>query len=101
MYSLGIPETTTDVPARSRMLTQSTYDLRYEKNVSRAVLIDESLFPVRDAALLARRIDWWIAHQAECAEWGEIYWRLGLHSTHPEYLRVRRLGADAGAAKRS
>ena len=38
MYSLGIPETTTDVPARSRMLTQSTYDLRYEKNVSRAVL---------------------------------------------------------------
>ena len=21
-----------------------------------------------------------------------LYWRLGLHSTHPEYLRVRRLG---------
>lgn len=21
-----------------------------------------------------------------------VYWRLGLHSTHPEYLRVRRLG---------
>ncbi len=34
----GHTETTTDVPARSRTLTQSTYDLRYEKNVSRAVL---------------------------------------------------------------
>lgn len=34
--------------------------------------IDESLFPRADAALLARRIDWWIAHQAERAEWREI-----------------------------
>ena len=25
------------------------------------------------SALLARRIDWWIAHQAERAEWGEKY----------------------------
>ena len=40
---------------------------------SQFALIDESLFPVRDAALLARRIDWWIAHQAERAEWGEKY----------------------------
>ena len=36
-------------------------------------LRDESLFPVDDVEALARRIDWWIAHQAERAEWGEKY----------------------------
>ncbi|MBT1162831.1 glycosyltransferase [Bifidobacterium sp. SO1] len=36
-------------------------------------LLDESLFPVRDAAALAQRIDWWIDHPAELAEWGARY----------------------------
>ena len=41
---------------------------------SQFALIDESLFPVRDAALLARRIDWWIAHQAERAEYTKAHY---------------------------
>lgn len=36
-------------------------------------LLDESLFPARDATVLARRIDWWIDHPKELAEWGERY----------------------------
>lgn len=40
---------------------------------SQFALLDESLFPVRDAALLARRIDWWIAHQRERVAWGARY----------------------------
>ena len=31
------------------------------------------MFPVQNAAMLARRIDWWIEHQVERAEWGEKY----------------------------
>ena len=40
---------------------------------SQFALLDESLFPVQNAAMLARRIDWWIEHQVERAEWGEKY----------------------------
>ncbi|NMM98720.1 glycosyltransferase [Bifidobacterium olomucense] len=40
---------------------------------SQFALLDESLFPVRDVALLARRIDWWIAHPRERAEWSAKY----------------------------
>ena len=40
---------------------------------SQFALTDASLFPVRDAAMLARRIDWWIDHPDELARWGEIY----------------------------
>lgn len=40
---------------------------------SQFALLDESLFPVRDAALLARRIDWWIDHPDELVSWGETY----------------------------
>ena len=36
-------------------------------------LLDESLFPVGDAAALAERIDWWFDHPRELAEWGERY----------------------------
>ena len=36
-------------------------------------LRDESLFPVADVDALARRIDWWIDHPAELAQWGGIY----------------------------
>ncbi|KFI52715.1 glycosyltransferase [Bifidobacterium biavatii] len=36
-------------------------------------LLDESLFPVRDAAALAQRIDWWIDHPDELSEWGARY----------------------------
>ncbi|MBT1179417.1 glycosyltransferase [Bifidobacterium vespertilionis] len=36
-------------------------------------LLDESLFPARDAAALADRIDWWLDHPRELAEWGEKY----------------------------
>jgi glycosyltransferase involved in cell wall biosynthesis len=36
-------------------------------------LLDESLFPVHDTALLARRIDWWIDHPAERASWSVRY----------------------------
>lgn len=36
-------------------------------------LLDESLFPVRDVAALAQRIDWWIDHPAELSEWGARY----------------------------
>ncbi|KOA42472.1 glycosyltransferase [Bifidobacterium breve] len=36
-------------------------------------LLGESLFPVQNAAMLAQRIDWWIEHQVERAEWGEKY----------------------------
>lgn len=36
-------------------------------------LLDESLFPVRDVAALAQRIDWWIDHPQELAVWGERY----------------------------
>ncbi|KAB8288162.1 glycosyl transferase [Bifidobacterium ramosum] len=36
-------------------------------------LLDKSLFPVRDAAALAQRIDWWIDHPDELAEWGARY----------------------------
>ena len=39
---------------------------------SQFALIDESLFPVRDAALLARRIDWWIAHQPSAPNGAKI-----------------------------
>lgn len=42
---------------------------------SQFALLDESLFPVRDAALLARRIDWWIDHPRELAHWGDEYAR--------------------------
>ncbi|NEG54284.1 glycosyltransferase [Bifidobacterium platyrrhinorum] len=40
---------------------------------SQFALTDESLFPVRDAAMLARRIDWWIDHPDELARWGAKY----------------------------
>lgn len=36
-------------------------------------LRDESLFPVGDVDALSRRIDWWIDHPAELAQWGAIY----------------------------
>lgn len=36
-------------------------------------LLDESLFPVGDAAALAQRIDWWMDHPYELAEWGDRY----------------------------
>lgn len=36
-------------------------------------LRDESLFPVDDVDALSRRIDWWIDHPAELAQWGAIY----------------------------
>lgn len=36
-------------------------------------LLDESLFPAHDTVTLARRIDWWIDHPAELAEWGARY----------------------------
>ncbi|WP_125980622.1 glycosyltransferase [Bifidobacterium goeldii] len=42
---------------------------------SQFALLDESLFPARDATLLARRIDWWIDHPDELAKWGERYAR--------------------------
>lgn len=42
---------------------------------SQFALLDESLFPVRDAALLSSRIDWWIDHPDELARWGERYAR--------------------------
>ncbi|OZG62253.1 glycosyl transferase [Bifidobacterium lemurum] len=40
---------------------------------SQFALLDESLFPVRNAALLARRIDWWFDHPEELAAWGARY----------------------------
>ncbi|NMM94085.1 glycosyl transferase [Bifidobacterium sp. DSM 109957] len=40
---------------------------------SQFAMLDESLFPVHDAALLARRIDWWIDHPAERAQWSAEY----------------------------
>ena len=40
---------------------------------SQFALLDESLFGVRDVAMLARRIDWWIDHPRELAEWGARY----------------------------
>lgn len=40
---------------------------------SQFALTDQSLFPVRDAAMLANRIDWWIDHPAELAHWGAVY----------------------------
>lgn len=36
-------------------------------------LLAESLFPVRDVAALAQRIDWWIDHPDELAAWGARY----------------------------
>lgn len=36
-------------------------------------LLDDSLFPARDAAALARRIDWWIDHPDELSAWGARY----------------------------
>lgn len=36
-------------------------------------LLHESLFPVGDAAALARRIDWWIDHPRELSAWGARY----------------------------
>lgn len=40
---------------------------------SQFALLDESLFPARDVAMLARRIDWWIDHPHELAVWGGRY----------------------------
>lgn len=40
---------------------------------SQFALLDESLFPVRNAAMLARRIDWWFDHPEELAAWGARY----------------------------
>lgn len=42
---------------------------------SQFALLDESLFPVGNAAVLARRIDWWIDHPAERARWAAEYAR--------------------------
>ena len=38
-------------------------------------LLPQSRFPVRDAAALAERIDWWVEHPEERAEWSERYAR--------------------------
>ncbi|WEV69923.1 glycosyltransferase [Bifidobacterium sp. ESL0775] len=40
---------------------------------SQFVLTDSSVFPARNAKALARRIDWWIEHPQERAEWGPKY----------------------------
>lgn len=40
---------------------------------SQFALLDESIFPVGDATMLARRIDWWIDHPAERARWAAEY----------------------------
>lgn len=42
-------------------------------------LTDRSLFAARDARALAARIDWWIDHPAERAEWGTRYARFAEH----------------------
>ena len=36
-------------------------------------LMEQSSFPVRDAQALADRIDWWIEHPRERAEWSRLY----------------------------
>lgn len=38
-------------------------------------LLDESLFPVRDAAALAERIDWWMDNPQQLSDWGDAYAR--------------------------
>ncbi|WEV53604.1 glycosyltransferase [Bifidobacterium sp. ESL0704] len=40
---------------------------------SQFALTDSSVFPARNAKALARRIDWWIEHPQELAEWGPKY----------------------------
>ncbi|WEV66786.1 glycosyltransferase [Bifidobacterium sp. ESL0769] len=40
---------------------------------SQFALTDSSVFPARNAKALARRIDWWIEHPRERAEWGPKY----------------------------
>ncbi|MDF7641045.1 glycosyltransferase [Bifidobacterium sp. ESL0784] len=40
---------------------------------SQFALTDSSVFPSRNAKALARRIDWWIEHPQERAEWGPKY----------------------------
>ncbi|WEV71904.1 glycosyltransferase [Bifidobacterium sp. ESL0790] len=42
---------------------------------SQFALTDESLFPARDAKALAARIDWWIEHPRQRAEWSPRYAR--------------------------
>ncbi|WEV63447.1 glycosyltransferase [Bifidobacterium sp. ESL0732] len=40
---------------------------------SQFALTDSSVFPARNVKALARRIDWWIEHPQERAEWGPKY----------------------------
>lgn len=40
---------------------------------SQFALTDSSVFPARNAKALARRIDWWIEHPKELAEWSPKY----------------------------